>query len=83
MGEDGGDGRVQHVEEALGLAEGVGAQERVAALGAFVAHQAFRSAAMASCGCQRKTGRPKVHSEMKAWQRTGSHGSERPSGVVL
>ena len=50
---------------------------------AFPAHQALMLARSSSWGVQAKTGRPKVHSVMKAWQRTGSQGVERPSSTTL
>ncbi len=50
---------------------------------AFAAHQRLICSMTCDCGCQRKTGRPKVHSVMKVSQETGSKGSERPSAVGL
>ncbi len=46
-------------------------------------HQASICAATVACASQRKTGRPKVHSVMKAWQGTGAKGSDNPSASVL
>ena len=41
------------------------------------------SAVTSAWGAHSKTGRPKVHSVMKAWQGTGSKGSDKPSSIGL
>ena len=50
---------------------------------ALAAHQRLICARTASCGSQRNTGRPKVHSLMKVWQVTGAKGSDNPSASTL
>ena len=74
-------GVAQERDQALGLAEGVGADE-VGALGEL--RQRVEQAAISSTGSGwRKTGRPKVASVMKTSQGTGSNGAQVGSGVRL